>query len=190
MKAQMIALADLTLGDHACIVYDTETECRQTLIPYVRMGMEKGEKVVCIVRESQTKTLAQQLREAGLASVSTAAGGSLTIATAEQTYLSGGQFSGRRMMKLLEDSALQANAEGYAGLRVAGEMSWATTDDATQDLLLEYEAEVDSTIGQYRILALCQYSRQHFKQELLMRALPMHLVAVVDRRAYRVVRKV
>ena len=42
-------LADLKPGNHLCCLYETEEEHRAVLTLFLRQGLEKGEKVFCIV---------------------------------------------------------------------------------------------------------------------------------------------
>ena len=42
-------ICDLVPGDHLCCIYETEEERRAWLIPFIRQGLEHGERVLYIL---------------------------------------------------------------------------------------------------------------------------------------------
>jgi len=60
------SLTDLKPGDHLCCIYATEEEHKAVLTPFMRQGLEQGEKVIYIVDAHTVETILEYLRGDGL----------------------------------------------------------------------------------------------------------------------------
>jgi hypothetical protein len=56
-------IADLGSGDYPCCPYETEEEHRAVLMPFLRQGLERGEKVVYIVDACTGEAILDYLRD-------------------------------------------------------------------------------------------------------------------------------
>src|SRR5262249_54450917 len=72
-----------------------------------------------------------------------------------------------------------ALAAGFAGLRVASEMTWVLPPEAGSDRVIEYEALLDEFLRTRRALAVCQYHRARFSPEVTQDVLRAHPVAII-----------
>ncbi len=68
----------------------------------------------------------------------------------------------------------EALAQGYAALRVTGEMTWALRTLTDTQGLFEYEARLNDFFPGSRCLALCQYPLHQFSTSLLLDVLRTH----------------
>ncbi|GAG34605.1 unnamed protein product, partial [marine sediment metagenome] len=132
------------------------------LTPFVRHGLERAEKVLYIVDARGAETVLDYLRDDGLDPEPYLASGQLTILTADDTYLKQGVFDPDGMIALLQTETERALAEGYAALRVTGEMSWALRGLPGSERLIEYEAKLNEFFPGSKCLAICQYDRRAF----------------------------
>jgi len=178
------SIGDLGPGDHLCCLYETEEEHRAVLTPFLRQGLERGEKVLYIVDARGAETVLGYLRDDGLDPESYLASGQLTILTADEAYLKQGVFDPDGMIALLRTETEGALAEGYAALRVTGEMTWALRGLPGSQRLIEYEAKLNEFFPGSNCLAICQYDRRAFGPELLLDVLCTHPVAVVGTEVY------
>jgi KaiC/GvpD/RAD55 family RecA-like ATPase len=103
-------ITDLAPGDHLCCLYETEEEHRAVLTPFLRQGLERGEKVLYIVDAHQTESLFAYLREDGLEVEPYLARGQLCILTSADTYLGQGVFDPDAMVALLRSETARALA--------------------------------------------------------------------------------
>jgi DNA-binding response OmpR family regulator/signal transduction histidine kinase len=177
-------IGNLGPGDHLCCLYETEEEHRAVLTPFLRQGLERGEKVLYIVDARTAETVLGYLRDDGLDPESYLASGQLTILTADDAYLKEGVFDPEGMIALLRVETEQALGEGYAALRVTGEMSWALRELPGSERLIEYEAKLNEFFPGSKCLAICQYDRRAFDPELLLDVLSTHPAAVVGAEVY------
>jgi len=173
------SLEELGPGDHLCCIYGSEEEHRALLVPFLRQGLQRGEKVIYITDAHTAEEVLGWLEEDGWEVGGLLGSGRLTVLTREDAYMRGGSFDPRGMIGLLEEETERALAEGYPCLRVTGEMGWALRGIPGSELLLEYESELNRFFPGSRCLAICQYDRRSFPPETLLGVLNTHPVAVV-----------
>jgi len=172
-------IGDIESGHHVCCIYETEEEHRAVVVPFLRQGLERGEKVLYIVDARDAEIILDYLREDGLDPDPYLESGQLSVLTAQEVYLKDGVFDPDAMIALLRAETDQALAEGYATLRVTGEMSWALRGLPGSERLIEYEAKLNQFFPGSKCLAICQYDRRAFSASLLLDVLTTHPIAVV-----------
>ena len=177
-------IADLGPGDHLCCLYETEEERRAVLTPFLRQGLEQGEKVAYIVDARTAETVLGYLRDDGLAPRPYLARGQLVLLTRDDAYMREGVFDPEGMIALLRAETEQALAEGYPALRVTGEMTWALRGLAGSERLIEYEAKLNEFFPGSQCLAICQYDRRRFDPAVLLDVLYTHPIACVGAEVY------
>jgi DNA-binding CsgD family transcriptional regulator len=177
-------ISELRPGDHACCLYETAEKHRAVLTPFLRQGLERGEKVVYILDVSTVEAILAYLRGDGLDVEPYLARGQMVFLTRDETYMQGGVFDLERMIALLRAQMDQALAEGYPALRITGEMGWALRGLPGSERLIEYEGKLNEFFPGSRCIALCQYDWRSFGPQLLMDVLSIHAVAVVNALLY------
>ena len=95
-----------------------------------------------------------------------------------------GAFDPDGMISMLARETELALQEGYAALRVTGEMTWALRGLPGSERLMEYEAKLNGFFPGSRALAICQYDRRRFSPEVLLDVLTTHPFAVIGTRIY------
>ena len=118
-------IKDLQPGDHLCCIYETEEEHRELITSYLKRGLEKREKVIYIVDVRTAETVLGYLRDAGVEVEQYLSSGQLSILSADESYVTSGEFDPDGMIGMLTDETEKALREGYSALRVTGEMSLA-----------------------------------------------------------------
>ncbi|MBI4573181.1 MAG: MEDS domain-containing protein [candidate division NC10 bacterium] len=179
-----LTLTDLRPGDHLCCLYETEEEHRAVLLPFLRQGLERDEKVIYIVEAHTAETVLDYLRADGVTVDSHLERGQLHILTRNETYLRQGVFDPEGMIALIRGETERALAEGYPALRVTGEMTWALGGLAGSERLIEYEAKLNDFFPGSKCLAVCQYDRRRFDPAVLLDVLHTHPIAVIGTEVY------
>lgn len=177
-------IADLRPGQHVCCLYETEEEHQAVLTPFLRHGLERGEKVLYIVDAHTAETVLGYLRDDGLDVRPYLARGQLTILTRDETYTRQGSFDPDAMIALLRAETERALAEGYPALRVTGEMTWPLQGLPGSERLMEYEAKLDEFLPASKCLAICQYDQRAFDPTLLLDVLCTHPIVAVGTEVY------
>lgn len=171
-------------GDHLCCLYESEDEHRGSLAPFLRQGLEQGEKVVYIAEDHTPQQVFGYLEDAGYKVAPHLANGQLRVVTPAETYLREGSFDPDKMIVFLRTETERAIAEGYPTLRVTGEMTWSLNGVPGSDRLIEYEAKLNHFFPGSPCLAICQYDRRRFSSDTVLGVLSTHPIAVVGSRMY------
>ncbi len=169
----------LRAGDHLCCIFETEAEHRALVTPYIRSGLERNERVLYIVDTRSTAWIRRYLQQDGIDPEPYRASGQLLILTAAETYLQGGSFDPEKMLALLHQATDQAVADGYAALRITGEMTWMLKGAPGSEKLIEYEAKLNRFFPGSAALAVCQYDRRRFSPDLLNAVIDTHPFVVI-----------
>ena len=135
---------------HVCAFFDSFEHEAEVIIPFVREGVERGEKAYHIVdpelRESYTKRLAsegidvQRLRDSG----------QFELRNWEEAYLREGHFDQDAMLELIESVLIESADQGFPLTRLVAHMEWALQDRPGVNDLVEYETRLNFVLPKYR----------------------------------------
>lgn len=178
------SIADLGPGDHLCCLYRTEDEHRNLIGPFLKHGLERGEKVIYIVDSHTAEEVIGYMEGEGVKVQPYLDSGQLSMLIANDAYTRGGRFDPDGMIGLLREETDRAVKEGYSALRVTGEMTWALRGLPGSERLIEYEAKLNEFFRENRCLAICQYDRRRFSPEILEGVLATHPIAVIGEEIY------
>lgn len=180
----MNKIKNLKPGNHLCCLYKTEEEHRKLLTPFLRHGLERGEKVFYIVDSHTSKSILNYLRKDGLEVESYLRSGQLNILNVDNAYMREGIFDPDRMITLLRSETKLAISEGYSALRVTGEMTWALKDLSGSEKLIEYESKLNTFFPRSKCMAICQYDQRRFDPKILLDVLLTHPIAIIGMEIY------
>src|SRR5437870_423635 len=109
--------------EHLCLIYDTQEEQFAAALPYLRTGLERGERCLYIVDENTAAAVLDALRKGGTDVDYYLRSGALTISPKQETYLKQGRFDPDWMIGFLTQATSEAGASRFSGLRtLVGEM--------------------------------------------------------------------
>lgn len=77
-------------------------------------------------------------------------------------------FGVTRMVERILQRAADASAGGFAGVRIAAEMTWARGMEVREDLLVEYDSLLDITCAPRILTFVCMYRRDRFSPSASM----------------------
>ncbi|MFB6129629.1 MAG: MEDS domain-containing protein [Salinigranum sp.] len=167
-------------GDHYTLLYDSLEERLATVVPFMREGIEAGERCVYVGAELSDGRLSEALRSADVDVEGLVASDALDVHTPERTYLSGEEFDPDRMLAFLEREISGAVDDGYEGLRITGETAWLAEYDVDFGAFAEYERGVDDRFRDEPFVGLCQYDRSQFSAAQLDFVLRTHPYVSLD----------
>jgi PAS domain S-box-containing protein len=168
-------LAGLSAGAHVSPFYDTPAERMRALVPYFQAGLAQGEQCLYIADDASV----DDLRAHGIGSDEDLARATVVVLTPRETYLRNGRFDSDEMFELLVERQAAARAAGFAGLRVAAEMSWALEPDIDSERLIEHEARLNEFLPATGIRVMCQYDSRRFPAGVLRDVLRTHPLAIL-----------
>ena len=176
----------IRVGDHLCGFYQNRQQLWRLTVPFVQRGLENGEKCLYVAEESslqEMQSLLQPVQRTGELNgqaEGSLAHGRLLLLTADETCLQSGVFSPEALIGTLLRILQEAIAEGYRGLRMAIEMSWALRWASSLAWLAEYESKLNCYFSQYPVTTLCLYNQRRFPEEVLLDVLRTHPLIALD----------
>ena len=145
----------IPFGTHACHVYRNCDELVAALVPYFVAGLRGNERCLWVTAPPlMARQAYQALRPHGVDDAIRA--GRLLILDFGQWYASCAGLKGQDVVELWLKEEERALAEGYNGLRIAGNMSFLKPGDWST--FMEYEEAVNVRFKSRRIVALCSYA--------------------------------
>jgi hypothetical protein len=92
---------NLEEGMHICTFFRTLAERYRVLMPFIREGMEQGDRALHIVNPSLRSEHAQRIADAGIDTARAEVEGQLEIMGWDEAHLRGGTFNQSAMLSLL-----------------------------------------------------------------------------------------
>lgn len=179
------ALKGLKPHDHICLIYETNQDWRDAVIPFLQMGLEQGEKCFYVVDSRTAKQIRHLLIKEGIDAESVEQSGQLVIRHQSDAYTQEGFFDPDRMIALLISETEKALSEGYTALRVTGEMTWVLKGLPGSEKVIEYEAKLNSDLfPKNPCVAICQYNRQQFNPEIIKGVILTHPIVIWGKQLY------
>jgi PAS domain S-box-containing protein len=169
----------LTLGNHICLIYENSAEQMAAAVPFLKEGLARDERCLYIADDRTVEAVASALAATGVDVAHERKRVALWMQTKQDTYLKDGKFDPVTMIDFWRSAQTQALTDGFSGLRVAGEMTWALGSELVFDRLVEYEALLSDFLANSRSVILCQYDRSRFDSAVIHDVLHTHPIAVI-----------
>ena len=178
-RAPLLAsLEQLGPHDHFCSIYESPEEHYAVAIPFMQMGLERGEKCIYIADDGTTDHVRQRMESEGIDVEGATASNALVVAGKEQAYLKHGSFDPDWMFTFWKEATDSAMSEGFSALRVTGETEWVVRGGQGLERWMEYESKLTHALSENNCSALCQYNRHHFPPEVIRDVIRTHPVVV------------
>jgi signal transduction histidine kinase len=172
------ALEQLGPHDHFCSIYESPQEHYAVAIPFIRIGLDRGEKCIYIADDDTVGDVRQAMQSEGIDVDRAIASKALVLATKEQAYLEHGSFHPDWMFTFWKETTQLAMSEGFSALRATGETEWVLRGGRGLERWMEYESRLTHTLSESNCSALCQYNRRLFPPELILDVIRTHPMVV------------
>jgi|GEM_PF-2582052 len=170
-------------ANHAALLYESRDEQFGAAVPFVRAGLERGDRCLYVVDDTATADVVAAMERAGLAVAAARETGQLTFHSTDDVYRSGGSFDPAATIEFLDETVSDAVENGgYDHVRFTAEMTWAAGGErgAVADALVEYEATLNDFWSDVPMTGLCQYDRGQFPPAVLRDVVRTHPRLVAD----------
>src|SRR5438552_2279166 len=144
-----LAGARLQKSRHVCAFFHSRDEEYRVLLPYVKDGIDRGEKAFHIVDPRRRGEHLRSLEAAGIPTAAAEGSGQLEVRGWEEAYLRGGHFDQDAMLQLIEEVLRGGKAQGFPLTRLVANMEWALEDRPGVDDLVEYESRLNYVLPNY-----------------------------------------
>jgi PAS domain S-box-containing protein len=172
------ALEQLGPHDHFCSIYENPQEHYAVAIPFIRIGLDRGEKCIYIADDGTVGDVRQAMQSEGIDVERATSSKALVLATKEQAYLEHGSFHPDWMFTFWKQATQLALSEGFSALRATGETEWVLRGGRGLERWMEYESRLTHTLSENNCSALCQYNRRLFPPELILDVIRTHPMVV------------
>lgn len=176
-------VTELEADDHACLTFGDPEELFDLTAAFVRDGLAGGLQVVWL-NEAGTGQAVAELERRGVAVAPALASGQMTAAGAEGRLLSGQAFAAESAVEWLCTQMTASQREGFPGLRVAVDMSWALRPVTGVEQLPDFEQGIAAAVAGSAAAVLCQYDRERFDPVTLAQVAPFHTRSVATATYY------
>ena len=144
-----LAGAALSRSRHVCAFFNSKDEEYRVLLPFIKEGLEQGDKAFHIVKDDHRTEHRRRLQDVGIAVEACERAGQLEIRRWEDAYLRDGHFDQNRMLALIEEVLQGGKAAGYPLTRLVANMEWALEDRPGVDDIVEYETRLNYVLPKY-----------------------------------------
>jgi anti-anti-sigma regulatory factor len=169
-------ITDLSVDDHACLTFGEPEELLDLTAAFVRDGLAGGRRVVWLSEEPQR--VLSELGRRGIATEPAAAAGRMVVTACQDGLLAGQAFAVEHAMGWLRSQMNLSLREGFSGLRVALDMSWALRPISGIEQLPAFEEEIAAVLSGTSVSVLCQYDRDRFDPVTLASVSAFHTRSV------------
>lgn len=170
----MTNAADLQLGDHVCLPFDSDDALREHVAAFTASGLNAGHRVMVFTPTNTVDAMAGWLRQQHPTATRALDTGQLQIHSPDDVHLAGGFFNPERMMARFAHATDQAYADGYPGLRVTVDMRWALHPVPGVEQLFDFEARANRLFLDHRLAAVCAYDERRFGPAAINQACAAH----------------
>jgi PAS domain S-box-containing protein len=181
--ALLEGLERLGLHDHLCSVYESQEEQFASAAPFVRIGLERGERCIYVTDGSdRLEPVGAALKAAGIEVDRVIRSGALVLMAKDATQREGGHFDPDKILNSWREHTAEALGSGHSGLRLAGETDWVTQGALGMEWLMKYERQATRQFAETSCLALCQYDRRVCTPELILNVIRTHPIVIYGER--------
>ena len=180
-NGHQVEFAGRALGKHRhiCAFFNSVDEEHRVLRPFIRDGLDRGEKAVHVVDTELRAEYLKGLADVGIEVQQMMGTGQLQVLGYQDAYLREDRFDQETMLGLVEDLLKSSATGGYPLARLLGHMEWALFDKPGVEDLLEYETRLNYLLPKYDDLVICCYDLTKFRTSVIMDIMRTHPVAII-----------
>ncbi|MGR9105912.1 MAG: MEDS domain-containing protein [Gammaproteobacteria bacterium] len=177
-----IRLAGRRLGSdwhHICAFFHDPDEEYRMLLPFIKEGIEHGQKAFHIVDPLLREDHLKRLGSVGIDAAAAERSGQLELRDWSDTYLRDGHFDPNRMMALLQEVPKRTKEQGYPLTRMIAHMEWALEDRPGVNDLVEYETRLNYVLPHYKDPVICVYDLAKFGADVVVDIMRTHPMVII-----------
>lgn len=176
-----ISLAGEKVGQypHICAFFHSQDEEYELLLPFIKEGVERGERAFHIVDPKLREDHLKRLREGGLNAEDLMQKSQLEVRTWEGAYLrSEGRFDQHDMLELIQE-VLGVSGKDFPLTRLIAHMEWALEEALGVDDLIEYEARLNLVLPKFHDPVICIYDLGRFSAGTVVDVMRTHPMVIL-----------
>ena len=174
-----LAGSQLSHSCHVCAFFHSKDEEYRVLMPFIKEGLEAGDRAFHVVDPQLREAHLGRLREEGIDVAAAEARGQLEVRRWQEAYLMDGHFDQFRMIETIRqalDPDLKAPGKRT---RLVANMEWALEDLPGVHDILEYETRLNHVLPDYDDPVICTYDVSRFEASVVMDILRTHPMVII-----------
>ena len=161
---------------HVCAFVQDRAEADAVLDPFVRDGVEGGDRLVYLVDSATPAAPLAQLRRLGYDAPTLLADGRAEVRTWAATYLRTGGFDQDDMLGQLDE---MLGSAPEPRIRLVADMGWAAGDRRAAEELIDFEARANFLHARHRHVVICAYDTSRFDGAFIIDILRTHPMVLI-----------
>lgn len=178
------SVQQLRRGQHACLLYGRHEDPLPVVAPFAAAAFKEGERCLFVVGELDPARIEKSLAAAGVDVALQVRRKALVLVSRWEVSFPNGEFDPAAMIGFVKQAIAQTLADGFTGLRVVAEMTWALQLGVGANKLIHYEALGNHLYPDEPLVAVCMYDRSRFPAEVCHDALRVHPWVAVGEATY------
>jgi hypothetical protein len=164
---------------HVCAFFNSDDEEYRVLLPFIKDGLQCGDKAVHIVNPLQRREHRQRLEKAGIDLPAAEQRGQFELRSNTEIYLRDGRFDQERMLTMFRDWAGRAPRDGFRISRIVCHMDWAAEDQSQIEELVEFESRVNDIWRCHDDAVICAYDLAKFDGGTVIDIMRTHPMVII-----------
>jgi hypothetical protein len=185
--ARRISLAGSALDDtrHVCAFFSSDAEEYRVLLPFIKDGLDCGEKAIHVVNPDQRHDHLQRLAAAGVDTGSAERSGQFELRSNTETYLRDGLFDQERMLEVFEQLASGNGRHRFPLNRIICRMDWVAQGRLFVDNVIEFESRVNDIWRRHDDAVICTYHLGQFTGDTVIDIMRTHPMVILGGTLHR-----
>jgi hypothetical protein len=164
---------------HVCAFFHGRDDEYRVLLPFIREGIEQGDRACHLVDKKNRTDHLQRLTKAGIAVSDAESTGQLDVSVWEDSYLQDGYFDQYRQIRQIEHMLTDGKARGYPLTRLIADMEWALEECPGVHDIVEYETRLNYVLPRYDDAVCCVYDVNRFPGHVIIDILRTHPAVII-----------
>jgi len=178
---QPIRFAGSELGSkrHICAFFSTPEEEYRVLLPFIKEGLERGEKAFHVVKPSLREDHVSRLEAVGIDVNRVERDGQLKLCDWEEAYFPDGRFDQHRMLTMWEENLWGRKRGAFSQTRLVAHMEWSLEDREGVNDLLAYEVGFEQLHKGHQDPVICTYDVSKHNGAIIVDVMRTHPMIIV-----------
>jgi hypothetical protein len=174
-----LAGSTLNCSCHACAFFSSREEEERVLLPFVKEGIEAGDRFFHVLNSENQPLRRRSLLEGGVDVARAEQNGQVELRPWEQAYLRGSRFDQEAMLDLIQQVLTDGKQQGFGLTRLWANMEWALEDLPGVHDIVEYETRLNHVLPKYDDIVVCTYDITKFSAGVVMDILRTHPEVII-----------
>jgi hypothetical protein len=167
---------------HVCAFFNTPDEAYQILLPFIKDGLELGQKSVHTLDPRLRADHCRRLASAGIELDAALQNDQLELLDWSSTHLCEGKFDQHQTLSKYRHMIDDATQRGFPLTRFVTDMGWALEAELDANALLEYEstanyAWMQNTVSVHPVI--CTYDLRRFTADIIIDVMRTHPMVII-----------